>query len=57
MVLRTADVLPWHLTGFHSGEILGMDVCARRSLLASISTDQSIRLWDFKRWTSDLVHT
>ncbi|KAJ3009827.1 UNVERIFIED_CONTAM: Cilia- and flagella-associated protein 57, partial [Siphonaria sp. JEL0065] len=35
------------LPPFHHGSIIGLDVCARKPLLVSCSTDRSIRIWNY----------
>lgn len=32
---------------FHHGKVTGMDVCIRKPILATCSTDQSIRIWNY----------
>ncbi|KAH8870172.1 Cilia- and flagella-associated protein [Schistosoma japonicum] len=37
---------------FHNGQILGMDVCIRKPLIATCATDRTVRIWNFE--TNDL---
>ncbi|CAH8577208.1 unnamed protein product [Schistosoma haematobium] len=37
---------------FHNGQIIGMDVCIRKPLIATCSTDRTVRIWNFE--TNDL---
>ncbi|CAH8541499.1 unnamed protein product [Heterobilharzia americana] len=37
---------------FHNGQILGMDVCTRKPLIATCATDRTVRIWNFE--TNDL---
>ncbi|KAL3318606.1 Cilia- and flagella-associated protein 57 [Cichlidogyrus casuarinus] len=34
---------------FHSSDILGMDICARKPLIVTCSTDRTIRVWNFEK--------
>ncbi|KAI3388189.1 hypothetical protein SNEBB_006235 [Seison nebaliae] len=34
---------------FHSNAVTGMDVCARKALVATCSNDRSIRIWDYEK--------
>ena len=33
---------------FHSGEVLGLEACIRKPLLATIGSDRTLRLWNFR---------
>lgn len=33
---------------FHHGEVTGMDVCIRKPIIATCSTDKSIRVWNYE---------
>uniref|UniRef100_A0A1I8GFC8 WD_REPEATS_REGION domain-containing protein n=1 Tax=Macrostomum lignano TaxID=282301 RepID=A0A1I8GFC8_9PLAT len=33
---------------FHSSQVLGLDVCARKPLVATCSVDRSVRIWNFE---------
>ena len=35
---------------FHYGQIMGLDVCARKPLIASCSMDKSVRVWNYETW-------
>jgi WD40 repeat protein len=35
---------------FHNGQILGLDVCIRKPLIATCSLDRSVRIWNFENW-------
>eukprot|EP00731_Ephydatia_muelleri_P018745 Em0011g785a len=39
---------------FHQGEITGMDVCIRKPLIATCSTDKTIRVWNYETNALDL---
>jgi cilia- and flagella-associated protein 57 len=32
---------------FHFGNIVGMDTCARKPLVATCGTDKSVRIWNY----------
>jgi len=40
---------------FHSQGITGVDTCTRKPLVATCSTDKSVRVWNFQDKTSELV--
>ena len=33
---------------FHSGEVVGLEGCIRKPLLATIGGDRTLRLWNFR---------
>lgn len=33
---------------FHHGQILGLDTCIRKPLIATCATDRSVRIWNFE---------
>lgn len=35
---------------FHSGQILGVDICIRKPLIATCSLDKSVRIWNYEKW-------
>lgn len=35
---------------FHNGQILGLDVCIRKPLIATCSLDRSVRIWNYETW-------
>ncbi|KAF4662030.1 WD repeat domain 65 [Perkinsus olseni] len=37
----------WMLCSFHTGPVLGMDVCVRRPIVATCGADHTVRLWNF----------
>lgn len=39
---------------FHNGQILGLDVCIRKPLIASCSLDRSVRIWNFENCNLEL---
>jgi WD40 repeat protein len=42
------------LTPFHSGAILGMDVCTRKPLVVTCGVDKSVRVWNYIDKTCEL---
>merc|ERR1719230_1982464 len=42
------------LTPFHTGAILGMDVCARKPLVVTCGLDKSVRVWNYMEKTCEL---
>lgn len=36
---------------FHSGPIVGMDVCVRKPLIATASKDKTIKIWNYEERT------
>lgn len=42
------------LTSFHSGPILGLDVCVRKPLVVTCGTDKSVRIWNYAERTQEL---
>ncbi|KAI9207648.1 WD40-repeat-containing domain protein, partial [Polychytrium aggregatum] len=40
---------------FHHGPIIGMDICIRKPLIVTCSSDKSIRVWNYLENTSELV--
>ncbi|KAH3831997.1 cilia- and flagella-associated protein 57-like [Dreissena polymorpha] len=41
---------------FHYGQILGLDVCARKPLIATCSMDKSVRIWNYETCNLELYH-
>lgn len=35
---------------FHNGQVLGLDVCIRKPLIATCSSDKSVRIWNYETW-------
>ncbi|VDD76062.1 unnamed protein product [Mesocestoides corti] len=33
---------------FHEGQIIGLDICSRKPLIATCATDRTIRIWNFE---------
>jgi len=33
---------------YHSGPIVGMDICVRKSLIATASKDKTIKIWNYE---------
>jgi len=42
------------LTSFHSGPILGLDVCVRKPLVVTCGMDKSVRVWNYLDKTQEL---
>eukprot|EP00930_Biecheleria_cincta_P085307 TRINITY_DN746_c0_g1_i2.p1 TRINITY_DN746_c0_g1~~TRINITY_DN746_c0_g1_i2.p1 ORF type:complete len:1283 (-),score=294.40 TRINITY_DN746_c0_g1_i2:68-3874(-) len=42
------------LTSFHSGPILGLDVCVRKPLVVTCGGDKSVRIWNYIEKTQEL---
>ncbi|KAI8906392.1 WD40-repeat-containing domain protein, partial [Gorgonomyces haynaldii] len=40
---------------FHYGSIVGLDLCIRKPLLVTCSTDKSVRLWNYMTGTCEMV--
>jgi len=51
-----AKVEPF-LDSFHTGSITSLDLCIRKPLLATCSTDKSIRIWNYLNGTCELSKT
>jgi WD40 repeat protein len=45
------------LESYHSNAITGMDLCVRKPLLATCSSDKSIRIWNYLTGTCELMKT
>ena len=35
------------ISGFHSHPIFGMDVCLKKTIIATCSSDRTVRIWDY----------
>lgn len=33
---------------FHEGQIVGLDICSRKPLIATCATDNTVRIWNFE---------
>ncbi|PRP75547.1 WD repeat-containing protein 65 [Planoprotostelium fungivorum] len=42
-------------TSFHSSSVYGLDVCVRKPLVATCSSDKTVRLWNYKTNSLELV--
>ena len=42
-------------TSMHQGPVTGLDICIRKPLIASCSTDKSVRLWNYNDRTCELT--
>ncbi|KAL5113105.1 Cilia and flagella-associated protein 57 [Taenia crassiceps] len=49
-VKQGVDVAYFHLMiqSFHEGKIVGLDICSRKPLIATCSTDHTVRIWNFE---------
>ncbi|KAI9344641.1 quinon protein alcohol dehydrogenase-like superfamily [Obelidium mucronatum] len=61
LLLTTADIkgdeskLEVFSQPFHHGQITGMDTCIRKPLIATCSSDKSVRVWNYLDSSSELV--
>ncbi|KAJ3074808.1 Cilia- and flagella-associated protein 57 [Podochytrium sp. JEL0797] len=62
LMLTTADIkgdestkLEIFSQPFHHGQITGMDTCIRKPLIATCSSDKSVRVWNYIDSSSELV--
>lgn len=39
---------------FHNGQVLGLDVCIRKPLIATCSSDKSVRIWNYETCNLEL---
>lgn len=39
---------------FHAREITGLDICIRKQLVATCSTDKTVRIWNYHNRTLDI---
>ncbi|KAG1658747.1 hypothetical protein FOA52_000860 [Chlamydomonas sp. UWO 241] len=55
--IMKADEMNFDIMGTanHQGPITGMDICIRKPLIATVSTDKSVRLWNYADRTCELV--
>lgn len=42
-----ADRYEYLISSFHSKSIIGMDVCIKKNIVATCSTDRTVRIWSF----------
>jgi cilia- and flagella-associated protein 57 len=42
---------------FHSGIINGLDICLKKTLIASCSSDNSVRIWNYQTRTLEICET
>lgn len=42
---------------FHTGPITGLDVCARKPIVATCGTDKTVRIWNYQSRSAELVCT
>jgi WD40 repeat protein len=35
------------ISGFHSHPIFGMDICLKKTIVATCSSDRTVRVWDY----------
>ena len=43
------------ISGFHSHPIFGMDVCLKKTIVATCSSDRTVRVWDYGKQQHALV--
>eukprot|EP00397_Hematodinium_sp_SG-2012_P002542 GEMP01002549.1.p1 GENE.GEMP01002549.1~~GEMP01002549.1.p1 ORF type:complete len:1215 (+),score=317.57 GEMP01002549.1:306-3950(+) len=55
-LLKTEDgpSFDYLLTSFHTGSILGVDICARKPLIVTCGADKTIRVWNYITKTCEL---
>ena len=54
--LRNSDSIGYAVTPFHTAKaIVGLDVCAKKSLFVTVGRDYTFRAWSIKSHKSDLV--
>lgn len=55
-LLKTEDAsgVDHMLTSFHSGQILGLDVCVRKPWVVTCGVDKSVRIWNYIDRTQEL---
>jgi WD40 repeat protein len=54
-IMKTDDSgFDYVLTSFHSGPILGLDVCVRKPLVVTCGIDKSVRVWNYLDKTQEL---
>lgn len=41
-------------TGFHGDVINGMDICVQKTLVATVSADRAIRIWNYRQYSVEL---
>eukprot|EP00892_Ulva_mutabilis_P006187 jgi/Ulvmu1/3940/UM018_0163.1 len=51
-----ADTWEECMPGFHTGAVISLSVATRRTLLASASDDNTVRVWDYHRQSCRAVH-
>lgn len=44
------------LAAFHAGAVTGLDTCARKPLVATCSSNGSVRVWNYEEATCELQH-
>ena len=47
--------MPLHFMLTKKGVLIGVDICIRKPLIATCSTDNSVRIWNYMDKTTDLV--
>jgi WD40 repeat protein len=54
-IMKTEEsTFDYVLTSFHSGPILGLDVCVRKPLVVTCGIDKSVRVWNYQDKTQEL---
>ena len=54
--LRNSDSIRYSVTSFHGPKaVVGLDVCARKSLFVTIGKDYTFRVWNIQSHQSDLI--
>lgn len=44
------------ICNFHSDTVTGMDICVRKTLIATCSADKTVRIWNYATRSLEIVH-
>lgn len=48
--------LDYVICNFHSDTVTGMDICVRKTLIATCSADKTVRIWNYATRSLEIVH-